>query len=761
MVFGWSCSPTRRLSENEYLLNKTRIDIGSKDIDNAVLKPYEKQIPNKTILGIKFHLFLYNLASPEKEKGFSGWLKKIGEEPVIWDPLLTERTTQQFKNYLETKGYFDSYITDTVLLKKQKAKVYHTIVLNEPHRISNITYRFEDQDIADLILGDTVNSLIKVGDRFDKEILQQERQRIEDLLKNNGYFRFSKEYVFFDAVEVAGKKLVDLKIIIRENIIGIPDPETKVKHHNQYKINSTYIYPNYELYSTTTGDTVHIVDTINKDGNIIIYSDKLRIRPDIVIWPNRCKQGELYKINDVKKTYNNYSSLGLFRLINIHFKELEEDGSDTSEFRYIDSYIELSPRKIQFYQYEIVGTNTAGDFGARANILYNNYNLLRGAENLQVRLTGAVEGMKRYDYLAPMWEGGVESILSVPKILVPFKARQFTMRYNPKTLFNISYNYQDHPFYIRTIASISLSYKIKGNQFNSHQFYPLEFNYVLLPEGIRDPDQRNQIIGTPIENSFVDHTILATRYTFEYSTQVVERKGDFIYFRTNVESAGNVIYGIAKLTPNENDTNFLKAPYFRYIKCDADFRINKQVAQGNRMVYRLFVGAGYPLGDQRTLPFEKMYFGGGPNGVRAWSATNLGPGSEETDSLYVNRLGDVKFEANLEYRFQLFWVMEGALFVDAGNIWTIYEIGDRPGMSFEWNRFYKEIAVGTGLGFRFDFSFLILRTDFGIKMRDPAIQDGSRWIDFNRSLDYKFFPIKLEDNQKARLSFQFGIGYPF
>ena len=753
MIFGGSCSPTRRLSENEYLLSKSKIDFDSREIDKIDLKPYEKQTPNKTILGVKFHLFLYNLASPQKEKGFSGWLKKIGEEPVIWDPLLSERTTQQFKSYLKTRGYYDSYVSDTFLLKKQKAKIYHTIILNEPFRIRSIEYHFEDQDVSGLILNDTANCLVQIGHRFDKEVLQDERLRLELLLKNNGYFRFSKEYIFFEAVEVPGEKLVDLKIIIRENVMGIPDPETKVRHHNRYKVHATYIYPDFLLYSANSSSDEQHTDTINVDSNHIIFSDQLRIRPEVIMWPNRCNPGNLYRIDDVKNTYRNYSSLGLFRVINIHFNEPERMVSDTGDYFFIDSYIELSPRKVQAYNYEIVATNTSGDFGARVNILYDNFNLLRGAENLKIRLTGAVEGMKRYDYLKPMWEGGVEAILSVPKILVPFRARQFTMRYNPKTLFNISYNYQDHPYYLRTIASTSLSYKIKGNQFNSHQFFPLEFNYVLLPDGIRDEKQREEILGSSLENSFVDHTILATRYIFEYSTQVVEQKGDFVYFRTNLESAGNIIYGISRLTPSENDTNFLKVPYFRYLKCDFDFRINKLIKQGNRIVYRIFVGAGYPLGKQTTLPFEKMYFAGGPNGVRAWSATKLGPGSDGTDSLsYVNRLGDVKLEANLEYRFPLFWVMEGALFIDAGNIWTINDIEGRPGTTFEWGRFYKEIAVGTGLGFRFDFSFLIVRTDFGMKLRDPVIAEGSRWIDVNQAAKYSF---------KDRFTFQFGIGYPF
>ena len=738
------------------MLDKTRIELNSKEIDVADIKPYEKQSPNKTILGVKFHLFLYNLAKPGEDKFPSGWFKKIGEEPVVWNPVLTERTTTQFESYLETRGYYDVKVIDTVILKNQKAKVYYTIKLNQPYRVNSITYRFEDQNVADIILKDTVNCLIKTGDRFDKEILQNERQRIEDLLKNNGYFKFSKEYVFFEATEIPGKKKVDLRITIRENITGIPDPETKVKHHDRYKINSTYIYPDFSISSEGVGTGEHKTDTINEDKDYIIYSDKLRIRPEMLVWPNRCIPGQIYRLDNVKKTYSNYSSLGLFRIINIQFKDLGRESADTSNFRYINTYIELTPRKLQSNQWEIVGTNSSGDFGARVNFLFNNYNLFRGAENLEVRFTGAVESMKRqtdYSYKEPMWEGGIEVTLNVPKILVPLKVERFTMRYNPRTLFNISYNYQNRPDYIRTIASTSLSFKIRGNQFNSHQLFPVEFNYVLLPEGIRDDSLKNDIIGTALASSFTDHTILGGRYTFEYNNQIIGRKGNFIYFRSNLEWAGIFLRPFMQWTRDENDTMFLKAPYFRYVKFEADFHNNRQLTEGNRIVYRIFAGVGYPLGDQRTLPFEKMYFGGGPNGVRAWSSYELGPGSDTTRNLsYASKLGDIKLEANLEYRFQLFWVMEGALFIDAGNIWTVYEGEGRTNTSFDWNRFYKEIAVGTGLGFRFDFSFLIIRTDFGFKLRDPILPEGNRWIDLNPSAHYSFLD---------RFTFQFGIGYPF
>jgi hypothetical protein len=757
ILFTVSCSPTRRLTDNEYLLNKSKVDLKSKEIDAADLKPYEKQSPNKTILGLKFHLFLYNLTSPEKTKGIPGWLKKIGEEPVIWDPVLTSRTVKQFKEYLEAKGYYDARVSDSISLRNKRADILYTIILNEPYRIENIRYRFEDQDLAKYVYEDTINCLIKKGGRFDKEVLQMERQRLEESLKNQGFYRFSKEYIFYDAFEGNDEKKIDLQITFKENVTGVPDPETKVRHHYRYKIGQTFIYPNYTLYSSEPLADSLEYDTVKIDDNNIIYFGKHHIKPETVLFPNQCTPGSLYRLDKVKKTYNSYSALGLFRLITIQFKEHIQSMPDTGAFKYLNCMIELSPRKVQSYQTEIVGTNSSGNLGGRASLRYNNYNLFRGAEKLEVRLTGAIERIKKSEYSETpqtLYEGGIETSLSLPKFLVPFRAEQFTHKFNPQTSINVSYNYQNRPnYYIRTIANTSFSYRWKGNSFNTHQLFPVDFNYVWLPQGIINDTLRSYIDKSSEKASFTNHTILAARYTFEYTNQVVEKNEDFIFLRTSIESAGNVIYGIRKLASYENDTSFLNVPYFRYLKTDIDFRIHDQITEGNKMVYRICLGLGYPLGSHTSIPIEKMYSPGGPNDIRAWSFYELGPGSDTTKLLANEyKLGDIQLVANLEYRFKLFWVIEGAMFVDAGNVWTVNERKEQPSGVFRWNRFYKEIAVGAGVGTRFDFSFLLLRTDFGIKFRDPAILQGSRWIDINRAVKYSL---------KRRVTFQFGIGYPF
>lgn len=757
VFFLASCSPTRRLPEGEYLLNKTRIKIDEKAIEENDLEPYEKQSPNKTIFGIKFYLFLYNLANPEKEKGISSWLRKIGEEPVVWNPVLTERTTDQFHRYLEAKGYYDNVVTDSVKLFRGRANVSHSIELNEPFRIRNISYSFEDQGLQKYVLNDTVNSLLKTGNRFDKEVLQAERIRVENELKEAGFYLFSKEYIFYEAREVPEEKLVDLKMIFKENISGIPDPVTKVKEHHRYKINSVTIYPDFTPISEPSEENYTELDTVIDERSIIVYSGKRRIRPESLLLPNRCQPDSILRLSAVKNSYTSYSSLGLFRIINIHFNKLEAGMSaDTSDFRYMDCFIELSPRKFQSYQTEMVGTHSAGDFGGRVNFVYNNYNLLRGAENFQLKLTGAIEDVSHRisaeeARIQLMEEIGVESSLSLPKFLVPFKAEKFTRRYNPRTVLNLSYNYQNRPDYIRTIASTSLSYRWKSSPYITHQFFPLDFNYVQLPQGSISDDLWEDISGTALITSFSDHTILAARYTFEFTNQIIEKKTDFVYFRASIESAGNLINLGTNLASLENDTTFLKVPYLQYLKGEIDLRIHDQIDQDNKWVYRIFAGLGYPLGKSDVLPLEKMYFGGGPSGVRAWRSYALGPGADTSQTVsFATKLGDIRLEANIEYRFKLFWKLEGAWFIDMGNVWRLNDT--RYGTNFGWNTFYKEIAVGTGIGGRFDFSFLIIRLDVGYKLRDPAISSGNRWIDFNNNIDYPF---------RKRLNFQVGIGYPF
>lgn len=781
LILITGCSPTRHIQEGEYLLARSKIHLDKKEIEKSEIKKFEKQIPNRRILGLKFHLFVYNLASPKKEKFPSSWLREIGEAPKIWDPVLTEKTSEQFLKYLENKGYYEAQIDDTVILKNKwalffksnRAIIKYYINLGEPVRINSIKYTFEDQDISQPAYQDSINRVINPGDRFDKEMLQKERQRIEDYFKNIGYYKFLKEFIFFEAKEGDEPKKVDLNILIKENVYGDIDPVTKIRKHRQYKIDNVYIYPNYIQPKKKINKLILITDTVLNDDSHIIYFGKHFIKPDAVAAPNLSTPGSMYSHNNVKKTYTNYTSINLFRIANISFKD--KDAliiHDTSQYRYLDSFIELYPRKRHAFTYEIVGTISArerwGDnLGAKLNLTYNNYNFFGGAEYFQLKLTGATENLS-FDpnKFNPTYIGGAETTITFPKFFTPFKADRFKKKFSPKTVISVIYNYQQRKEYTNqsdsiidsqkkqytsTSANASFGYIWKGNNNNKNTFIPIDFIYVWSPTGI-DDSITAEFQKSAMINKFYDHAILSARYQFEFSNQIIEKPTNYVFLRTNLEAAGNLVKGIMNIT-NWNDSLF-GVEYYQFVKADVDLRYNSQINRYNKVVYRLFAGIGFPYGNSNTLPFEKMYSAGDANGIRAWGPYTLGPGSDTSDYSYVRHLGDIKLEANVEYRFDLFWKLEGALFLDAGNIWTLKDPLNRPEAEFKWNKFMDDIAIGSGIGIRLNLSFLLIRTDFGFKLRDPRITKGSMWIDANKT------GTNLP-NFGDRLNFQIALGYPF
>ncbi len=755
-----SCSSTRYVPDDKYLLNKNEVSINNKkNIDLDALKGYEKQRPNKTILGIKFHLGLYNLSNINKKGWPNNWLRKIGEEPVVYDKFETLATEEQFRKYLESKGYYHAIVTDTVKIKKRKADVTYNIKLNKPYIIHRINYFFEDTSLRPLIMADTSQSLIHPGQIFDKDILQRERIRIEDYLRNRGYYKFSKEYIYFDAVKLPDVYQIDLTLGIKKFTEVTQDSTNKPTEHRQYRINKVYIHPNFSsalMFSDTLTEQPP-QDTLLYENMEFLYSGKLKIKPSVITQSDYILPGELYKLDNVNKTYQHLSSLGIYKLVNIEFNE-PKNGKIDSLGRYpLNSDIELTRRKVQSFQLETLGTNSSGDLGARENFSYYNWNLFRGAEVFQVRLTGAIEAIRNPETnaLSYMHETGVQASIKIPKFLLPLRTKGFVKKFNPKTTITSAYNYQDRPEYVRTIANATFGYLWRGNSYVTHNFSPFELNYVRLPF-IDSTYYANYIEPNNfLKSSYINHLVGDMRYSFEYTNQDIEKKRDFIYLKVSLESAGDLLYAYSKLTdrkksPVDNSYHYFGVPFFQYFKTDIDFRHYNVIDQGNKIVSRLFIGVGYPYGNSISLPFEKKYFAGGPNGIRAWSTRSLGPGSYSGDTVgYPNSMADMKLEGNVEYRFHLFWKLEGALFVDAGNIWSVRNEPTRPGAEFKWNTFYKDIAVGSGFGTRFDFSYLLIRFDFGIKLRDPGIQNGNKWIIANR-------PFKLSD-----FTVQFGLGYPF
>lgn len=743
----FSCAPTRRLAEDEQLFIRSKVLIDKEVTDQTTLRKYERMLPNKTVLGVRFHLYLYSIAKPGKETWPHAWLRKIGEPPVLYDSALVASTRKNFASYLSDKGYSQVEVESEMKSRKKKVKAVYRIDPGEPTLIKSLQYRLEDTSVAKHFLSDTLNSLIRLNEPFDKIMMMQERLRIETQMKNLGYYRFTREHVYYEVKPLSNPNEVSVMLVVKQDIDSPFDPVSKVRKHRQFKVNSVEIYPSYSLAEKAISS-----DTLFYQQHQIVYFNRPVLRAPTLVAANNILPGSIYSLKNVERTYNDLTALGLFRYMNVSMKESDSRG----QYGLLDCRIDLDMRKKQSYALEFNVTNSSYDFGISGGITYNNYNLFRNGEHLQIRTTGSVESLEnRQNVTEPMREIGLAGLFETPRFLLPFNAEDFERKYKPRTQLQSSYNYQNQPNYIRTIVNASFGYNWKGNVYNRHVLKPFDFYLVKLPR--INQEYIDSVYGnTRLENSFINHTILGINYSFEFNNQQLKRGNSFVYLRYNIESAGLLLNVANQLGNWSSDSLFFGVGYFQYIKTDIDFRNYNIITPRNRVVYRIFAGIGLPYGNSDAMPFEKMYWAGGPYGIRAWGERTLGPGpyfgyggKNQSGEEKPEPLGDIKLEGNIEYRFKLFWKLEGALFADAGNIWLLTDIPEYPGSGFHLDTFYKDIALGVGFGTRFDFSFVLLRVDIGFKMYDPSITSGTRWV------------IRNPERNFWQSTFQFGIGYPF
>ena len=769
-----SCSTTKYVRDNEYLLSKVNVKVDDKNISSGELNQNIKQKPNIKILGIwKFHLGLYNLSGKNKKKGINKWLSRIGEEPVIYEDYQTQRSKVQLGIYLRKKGYYNATIEDTVIFRRKKAKLKFKITAGEPYRFRNIYDEKADlprnfissyqnlKEISDsslirqYLVADSVNSEIKTGQNVDSDILGKERDRISKVMKNKGYFNFSKEYIHFMMDSVGKDHQMDV-------FVGIKKPQAS-NVERKYRIRSIIVNSDYDPKPVLLNDSIYLskLDTLNHEQYQFIYTKKLNIKPDVIINSLGFHPGSLYDLSKVEYSYRRLQALNQYKFVNIRF-EIDTEAKNELEGS-LNCIIQLTPHKRQAYTVELEGTNSSGNIGFAGKVNYQHKNLLGGAEIFDIRLSNATETVKSNDnknFFSK--EYGGEISLKTPKFLLPFlNANRFRKKYNPKTKLSLAYSYQKRPDYTRIQADASFGYNWKSSRYFTHNLNLIELSFVEV-KNLSD-DFINDINNLYIANSFTDHVISTTRYSLIYNNQNLNKPSNYTYLRFGFETAGNTLKTIDQLigsTKNKdyNDKGELEGTYYdllgiryaQYVKVDLDYRYNWHLNKANTFVGRFFMGLGYAYGNLEVLPFEKSYFSGGANGIRAWQVRSLGPGSYSNDeAIYPNNTADLKLEGNLEYRFKLIWKFEGAMFLDAGNIWAVSSRDNRPGAQFEMKRFYKEVALGTGVGARVDLNFILFRLDLGLKLRDPSLAGGKRWIIGER-------PFKF-----SQLTYNIGIGYPF
>lgn len=778
-----ACNATRMIPEERDLLKGYTIQCDNKTIDIEELDSYVKQRPNKTLFGIRLYTFIYNY-SVRKETNFRERIgQRMGEKPVIYSELLTNKTMGQFKLYLQNKGYYHATIEDTIRKtgkrkyydedgkssgkKKRMVSLTYIIKTGEPYVIRSIRDTIEDPDIQTIYNEMRKGAIVRKGHLFDVGQLENERTRLTDTIRSRGYYKFQKQYIYYLADTTLSGNAVDLILGIKNPIFesDVPPTDTLVDWgHKVYLIDSVCFHADYDIRKEAEPTTSYLADSLslskvrvefplaNKRGKPGLKTETLL--QGLYILPD-----SLYNSSHVAQSNRYYGSLRAVKLVNISFHE--PDFSLYEDTLPLNAHIYITPAVKQSFTIEIEGTNTSGNFGVAGNIAYQHLNVFRGSEHFGLKLTGAREA--QFDVIGGgatsfnTNELGVETSLETPKFLVPFlRSENFRRKYAPKTKVLVAFNYQKRQDYTRFIQNVSAGYYWKTGDYITHYLNPVNFNLVRLPYKSARFD--SIIAGLYIKDSYTDHAISASNYSLIYNNQNINKRRDHTYSKLFVEVAGNSLYGFNTLfnSPETEDGNYtvFNTRYAQYFKTDWDFRFYDIHDQRSSMVYRFFVGAGFPYGNLKVMPFSKKYFAGGANSLRAWAVRSLGPGSYVGDTAQVgtvlpNQLGDIILEANMEYRFKMFWMFEGALFLDAGNIWAINKDDNREGALFAWDTFYREIALGTGVGLRLDLSFFVFRLDMGLKLRDPSLPAGERWV------------LGQKDYRGDRIALNLGIGYPF
>jgi outer membrane protein insertion porin family len=747
-----SCSGTKNLPENERLYTGATIKFkyeGKLKNRKAIRESAEDAIrprPNKSFLGLRPKVWMYMKAGEEPKTRLKKWMRKHGEEPVLLSSVKPLATSQYIDAKLFNNGIFKSYTQYTIVEKKKRtAKIIYTSVIHKPYTIKELKLPLPDNDLNRLIALSEEETLIRPGDDYNLDVLKNERTRIDALLKDNGYFYFNPDYLLFNADTSQTDHNVTLKLSVKNN--------TPVKALQIYRINNIYIDPGFSL--DEEGETVR-KDTLHT-GNTYFLGKEMKIRPRVILRSVYFRKLEIYSRKNHNITLNRLMSMGNFKFVRISLIE-----SDTSVSGYLDVKIMLTAMPKRTFRSELDLVSKSNDFsGPRQNLTYLNRNTFNGAELLNVNMAGSFEtqisGKNIYSYsLNPRIE------LYIPRFLVPFRLERTNSMYVPKTKISLGYSYLQRMNYfdLRSFQFL-FGYKWKESIRKEHELNPVSVNYTSVKN--KSAEFESLLAANPfLRKSYEEQFIAGASYSFTYNEQVLPGKKEQYFLHTIAEVAGNtfsLLHALGGQNVSPDDPGkVVGSVYSQYARVSLDGRTYLNFRDKNKLVLRVFAGVGKPYGNSSTLPYIKQFFSGGPNSIRAFRINSVGPGTYQQSSDKTNAFlqmgGDMKLEMNAEYRINIIRFLKGAVFADAGNIWLMRSNPANSVPGFSFNAFYKEIAVGAGIGLRADVSFFVLRFDLATPLRKPWLPEGQRWvIDDIRLSD----PYWRSDN----LLLNVAIGYPF
>jgi outer membrane protein assembly factor BamA len=766
------CNTAKYVPDGEYLLDKVDIKSNVKGLGYLDLNPYLKQTPNYKIFGLyKLPLHLYSVSGRDSSRFYNRWLKTIGEGPVLYDTTLTIRTQDELRRVFINKGYVNASVSADVKFNNKKVEVTYVVHPNKPYLVGNYKIELNDSLFDSLNVGlfhhkndgvaidsASINhgSLVKKNMAFDLNVLDEERARVTNLLRQNGYYIFNKEYIGFVADTLRQSNTVDLEMVFYPFTRQANNGSVEEGTHKQYVIKSVDVFVDYDPLSDGTLSNYHPSDSLSYDMCRVYYGNRGRyIKPSVLMESIHLRPGIRYSDQLVNMTYSALSRLNILRNINIRFIPFEENDSTK-----LGCIITCSPDKRQGFVSEIEGTKTDEHFGLSTSLSYRHRNIFKGSELFGIKLHAAFDALSSSSFQLKdnYYEVGGETSLTFPRFLAPFLSRDFKRKSRASTQFTTSYTYQQYPeYYKRTILSGGVKYiwQDPQNTFSKQTLDLLDVSYVHFP--YLSKSFYNKLPAYTRVYSFQDQFIASIGYTYSITNyNPIEKTTQPIYsFRASVETAGNLLDLGAKLMNVQKDTLGLRkifdTYYAQYAKANIDYSKSIRIDTKNTIAWHIGGGIAVPYGNSKIIPVQKRFYSGGANSVRGWNVRELGPGSFYSDTAtFYNHSGDIRLDANLEYRSKVFWKLELAAFLDAGNIWTIKNYEDQPGGKFQLDSFYKQIAASWGLGFRLDFEFVLIRLDCGWKLYDPAENTGrAKW-----QVAYPF-------NFSRNTAWHIAVGYPF
>lgn len=719
-VLSFSCSTTRVLGDGQFRLadNKVVVD-NDRKFNTKEIESYIKQKPNSYIIfGWNPFLNIYNWSGKNADKGINKFLRKIGTAPVVYQPSQVEASVENINRHLEYLGYYGSDVRSEVRVNGKRVTVTYSVTLGRRYRIGNVSFAVPDGEFKEDFYADTAAVSIRPGDFLSEDALEKETERAASMFRRKGYFGFTKNYFSFEADTLARRDTADLLMTVKE-----------------YTRNQTaeYARPHRKYFF---GDVS------------ISYDNDLKFNDRVL--KNICtiRPSAMYDEREVNTTYSRLSALRLFSGVNVALNPRDSG--------IVDCDISLTKSRMQGFKVNLEGsTNSTGLIGISPQVSYYHKNIFHGGQWLNLGFLGNFQ-FKYDDRSVKSNEFGVSAGLSFPEFLgLPNSI--FHGPSLPRTEINASYNYQNRPEYTRNMISTSYGYSgsLRNGKF-FYQFYPIQAKIVRLTN--LDPNFYTTLSGNPfMRDAYQNHFDVGSGLVAYYTTSTaLVPKETYEYARLQLDASGNVLSLFNKAMKSDEYGSRLiwNTPYSQYIRTELTlgktFVFGKN--GGQALAIRLLGGVGYAYGNSSTIPFEKQFYSGGANSMRGWQARSLGPGNSKADTTFVipSQTGDVKLEANLEYRFPMFWKLCGAVFTDVGNIWTLKETDGDDGSHthFDLKNLAASLAADWGIGLRVDLNFLILRLDMGMKVYDPSL-DTARWRSPSQWL------------KKDGYTLHFGVGYPF